>query len=458
MSHSSNSSLLHQNRPDSLLPQLHDPSVVVSQAQALWLEKHEQTQQQLCRSKGSDTAALITTSDAHSLVPGVTPSSHSSTSQMSIAFLEPVASTSSGLNYLNIEPTSGQSREHAVADVPSPMSETSDNIQSCANLLAQAQVTAIGEALSKDKWQPDASSALCTFPLCTANFAQTNYFFLGPRRHHCRLCGQLFCGAHSSQRAPLIHSIGGGAGASALGLGSRRVAHERVCDMCLPRPDAGEATPSLAGASSISSVGDVPHLRKNSASESEPFSDYSSNLVTPASDDCAFHHSFPSSSSLLPTSSRDRTALPTATLLPHSSPAEGPALAPIESWMDRSGVLSLYPLAVNPSHSRSKRSVSPAPSAGPLFAPSLKSRRAAAAKEAERQTLRQRRQAGADEFWLPGKWGYKREDFDPTWRQEDEEEGELEVVLGGGGVVEDGPIRFRSGRRITPVVTPAAKA
>ncbi|KAL0243859.1 hypothetical protein I308_105122 [Cryptococcus tetragattii IND107] len=405
MSHSSNSSLLQQHRPESLPPQLPDRAVAISHAQAHWLETHEHTQQLLCKSRSRD---LLVAANKDS-----TFSSRSSFSQLS-SLSQPVASSSAGLKYLSVEPTSEEFVDHAVADVHSRLSDSSENIQSCASLLANAQVTAIGEAMSKERWQPDESSALCTFPLCTANFAQSSYFFLRHRRHHCRLCGQLFCGTHSAQRAPLIHSTNSG----------RAIVHARVCDMCLPRPESSDAPyPTLS------------QPRKISSSVSEPLSSDASILVTPSDDDVAMLSSNTGSS-----------ILRASTIAEHASVADvDERLAPIEDWMDRSGVLSLYPLAVKPSHSRSKRSSSPAPSVAPLFAPSLKYRRAAKENELARQTLRQRR-LGKDDFWLPENWGYKREDFDPTCR--DDESGKTV-----GGVVEDGPIRFRT-RVVTPLATP----
>ncbi|WWD22471.1 hypothetical protein CI109_106964 [Kwoniella shandongensis] len=425
MSHtSSSSSLLQQNRPEALLPQLPtDPSVALTHAQAQWLEQHEHTQQQLCRSKGSDTR-LARSNESHSVYSSS--QSAASGSGFDSTCLQPVASTSSGLNYLNTEPTACPSIDHAVADLPSPYSDgCSENIQKCANILATVNVSAIGEAMSREKWQPDEESTLCTYPLCTANFAQPTYFFLGPRRHHCRLCGLLFCSAHSAQRAPLIHSDG---------TGKRTMVRDRVCDLCLPKPDTeADVLPRS-----------TQHSRRNSsATESE------ADLVTPCSDD---GHPL-AGSALLRASSRitlDRHTL-------KGSPTGDANLAPIEPWMDRSGVLSLYPLAVNASHSRTRRSLSPAPSAAPLFAPSIEARRTAKEKELERLTLRQRRMGQESEFWLPGKWGYKREDFDPSFfrdGEEDEDQYEKEV----GGMVEDGPIRFRTGVRkvTTPGVTPMA--
>lgn len=68
-------------------------------------------------------------------------------------------------------------------------------------------------------------------------------------------------------------------------------------------------------------------------------------------------------------------------------------------------------------------------------------------------SLRQRRLGNDKSFWIPGTWGYKREDFDPTYHDGDVE-GEIEVE---GGLVVDGPIRFRASakRLASPARTPS---
>ncbi|WVN91008.1 uncharacterized protein L203_106254 [Cryptococcus depauperatus CBS 7841] len=394
MSHSSSSSLLHQHRPGSLSPPQLNIQTAVSlaqaQAEARWLETHERTQQQLCKLSGNSVVAPKTIQR------------------------EAAPAASAGLTYLSMEPVAGHSTDHAVGDVPSPFSEVSDSFQSFVNRLTSAQSQTVGDVMSRDLWQPDASSALCTFPLCTANFAQTSYFFLRHRRHHCRMCGQIFCSAHSSQRAPLTQSK----------RNHRSIVHARVCDMCVPRPELKEPL-VLPG-------------RKLSASDSEPLSDSNhSYLPTPVDEwGCS------SSSSIVYRRASVNTIEEPSSLEMHQQ------LAPIEDWMDKSGVLSLYPLAVNPSHSRSKRPMSPIPAVAPLFAPSLKSRRQAKEKEIQRQTLRQRR-LGKHDFWLPHEWGYRHENLDRVLI--DEEDSDREI----GGVVEDGPIRFRTGALVrTPLTTP----
>lgn len=65
--------------------------------------------------------------------------------------------------------------------------------------------------------------------------------------------------------------------------------------------------------------------------------------------------------------------------------------------MDRSGILSLYPLAVQASHAR-RSPTTAARAVGPLFGPSLKERRYVQEKELERLFLRQKRSVRP--FWM----------------------------------------------------------
>jgi hypothetical protein len=181
-------------------------------------------------------------------------------------------------------------------------------------------------------------------------FSQAALSF-GPRRHHCRLCGFIFCNTHSVGRMPLQtgdHQRG------------HRIAMSRVCDGCFATTEDGEdvtierrfsdATPSLAS-SDASAKDDViaePISRSQSASS-----------------------------------------------LNEQAPPK-PSLAPIEAWMDRSGILSLYPLAVQSSHSRSaSRSANSSPvtsrSVAPLFAPTIAERRSAHDMERKRLSLRRTR-------------------------------------------------------------------
>ena len=331
-----------------------------------------------------------------------------------------VASSSHGPAYLNVpSTTTGSSDDCASADLPLVHTALGD---SCANLLA-AKEGVLGECLAKDKWQPDCSSALCTFPLCTTNFGPVgthSYFTLRPRRHHCRLCGLVYCSAHTTQKASLY----------TVEHGKRVTSSQRVCDTCLPRPCE---TPTTS------------RSRRSSAwSENSLSTLPSDTLVTPQDDD-----EFMTSSIVLSHTASISRSSTRANFEASVEPVD--ELAPIESWMDRSGILSLYPLAVKPSHAAERSP--PPPAAGPLFAPSLSARRAAKEKELERTSLRQRRLGADKSFWIPGTWGYQRKDFDPTYFDEDVEG----VVPTSGGLVEDGPIRFRPTmkRVASPARTPS---
>lgn len=48
--------------------------------------------------------------------------------------------------------------------------------------------------IAHERWQDDASASTCTLSGCTVEFGIIN------RRHHCRLCGQIFCASHSRNR------------------------------------------------------------------------------------------------------------------------------------------------------------------------------------------------------------------------------------------------------------------
>ncbi|ORY34206.1 hypothetical protein BCR39DRAFT_516752 [Naematelia encephala] len=313
-------------------------------------------------------------------------------SSMIRSIMQPVASTSRGQGYLNQPVKPYSSKDYAEADEMSvPMSPGRRIAESCASLLNCVVEGVIGQAMDKAHWQPDAESALCTFPDCTALFAPpTAYFSFGPRRHHCRLCGLIFCSAHSAQKAPLLHSDNNG---------QRFTGKERVCDLCVPPPYTTRVTSNSSSTAS------------RRASVSSETTDNLSHLITPDSEDAPLI----ASCSLLRVSS--------ARALPEIQEDE---LAPIQSWMDASGILSLYPLAAAP------RGRSIQPCAPPLFAP-------------KRESLRQRR-TGTDDLWIPGTWGYQRRDFDPDFERQD---GEIK-----GGLVVDGPIIFRAPgiRGASPVV------
>lgn len=231
--------------------------------------------------------------------------------------------------YLNQDPVSSTSSDVARPDRPS------HSAVDCCSQLAALKAGIIGTVMSRDQWQPDSSSALCTFPFCTTIFSPTtSYFTLGPRRHHCRKCGKLFCGAHTSRRA-LMHDEQG------------NLVKERVCDTCVGRKEDGES------------------LSRRRSNASEVTTEVSDAILTP--------------NDLVLSRCSTRSAFAT----PLASPDE--TLAPIEGWMDKDGVLSLYPLARPPTLRQSAL-----PAAGPLFAPSKKAIRDARERE-QGLTLRQRR-------------------------------------------------------------------
>lgn len=237
--------------------------------------------------------------------------------------------------YLNQDPTSSMSN-----DVAHPKFDT----ERCtsANLVA-VRDGSIGHVIPRERWQPDCSSALCSQPFCSTIFSPSaSYFSLGPRRHHCRKCGLLFCSSHSNNKALLYDA-------------DHNLVKERVCDMCIHK-DSDEA--SLA-----------PRSRRQSVSSLECRTDSSLS---------AEHIVTPSELSLSRTSTRMSATTPRT---------PGGSLAPVQGWMDKDGVLSLYPLAL-PSVSRQ----SAVPAARPLFAPSQAAIRIAKEKEEYVvYTLRQRR-------------------------------------------------------------------
>jgi hypothetical protein len=337
-----------------------------------------------------------------------------------------IASTSRGPSYLNVPAITSSSNDQAEADISPITSPTRQLTETCTKFLSRPSEV-VGQAIPKEQWQADSSSALCSYPLCTTNFGPaghySGYFTLQPRRHHCRKCGQLFCGEHSTQRAPLARVSGG----------KRVVAKERVCDTCLPRTSETPIT---------------SRSRRSSAwSQSSQSTLPSDTIVTPDQEDSGF---VTASIVLSQTSSLSRSST-RGNLEVSVEPTD--KLAPLEPWMGNEGVLSLYPLAVNPSHAAKEQRAALQPAAGPLFGPSLAARRTALEKELERTSLRQRRLGADKSFWIPGAWGYRREDFDPTFHDEDVE-GE---VFAEGGLVVDGPIRFRaSARRLaSPARTPS---
>ncbi|KAF6231733.1 hypothetical protein HO173_010035 [Letharia columbiana] len=50
---------------------------------------------------------------------------------------------------------------------------------------------------TRGHWKPDAHASICDAPVCQKSFG------LFERRHHCRHCGNVFCGKHSVWQIPL---------------------------------------------------------------------------------------------------------------------------------------------------------------------------------------------------------------------------------------------------------------
>lgn len=324
---------------------------------------------------------------------------------------QPLASASSGAAYRNAEPTS-----HASCDVVErEFSACPDKLHNhCSELKAATRCdAALCKVMPREEWQRDEETVLCNIPFCTTIFPAPSYFTLGPRRHHCRMCGLVYCSAHSRQRARMITSDAAG---------NPCIELQRVCDSCVG--GAQLEAPPLSAASS---------RRGSSASDSTAPSD---TLITPDENPLSRSSSIQQSAARL----RDLDALCNAD---HS-------LAPAQPWMGKDAVLSLYPLAVHPSYTHLKAP----PSAGPLFAPSLSARRDAKLKEHARLSLRQRRMGDTNEFWLPGKWNGGRDDLDGEELSDDEDD--------FGGAAVDGLLRYRaaiarrtSSKPGTPARTPS---
>lgn len=73
-------------------------------------------------------------------------------------------------------------------------------------------------------------------------------------------------------------------------------------------------------------------------------------------------------------------------------------LAPIESWMDSSGILSLYPLAARSSGTLPNKP----PAAAPLFKATIAERRLVKERsQRQREQSLERRKDQIEQFWLP---------------------------------------------------------
>ncbi|KAL9630540.1 MAG: hypothetical protein Q9164_006364 [Protoblastenia rupestris] len=50
---------------------------------------------------------------------------------------------------------------------------------------------------TRTHWKPDANALICDYPICQKSFG------LFERRHHCRVCGNVFCNEHSNDKVPI---------------------------------------------------------------------------------------------------------------------------------------------------------------------------------------------------------------------------------------------------------------
>ncbi|BEJ10938.1 hypothetical protein CspHIS471_0103600 [Cutaneotrichosporon sp. HIS471] len=252
---------------------------------------------------------------------------------------------------LKVDTLSGLPRQYPLRRGTSDTAYTSSTTSSASTSLEQVAYTAglrssdqtALVAKPQSEWQRDEDTALCSHPFCSTMFSQTT-LSIGPRRHHCRLCGLVYCGQHSTGRLPLE---------TRNSKDQIVVRSLRVCDGCCAiTEDDSVRRPSEC----------APSLTSSSTS--------------------AFDDELLASPHLFPVRSMNRS--------PSQSAVDElePRLAPLEEWMGGSGILSLYPLAVTPSHSKRPASRTTQPAVGPLFAPTLSERRTAREKQLQRQSRR----------------------------------------------------------------------
>lgn len=186
---------------------------------------------------------------------------------------------------------------------------------------------------------------------------------------------------------------------------TNRLSQQRVCDLC-------------TGKNADDDVSFSRCTSRRASNASEVTTDVSDHILTPGE------------STLSRISTRSGMFSP-------APPAADSPLAPIEGWMDKDGVLSLYPLA-HPSTAR--QTVIPA--AGPLFAPSRKVIRDARERE-QSLTLRQRRLG--DKEMAPLKFG--GQSYGSVSEEEgEEEEDEVRVPLPKSGLLRNKSTLSRNGR------------
>jgi hypothetical protein len=176
------------------------------------------------------------------------------------------------------------------------------------------------------------------------------------------MCGLTFCSAHSSRCLPL----------TGFSDGVRRITRQRVCDTCVTSvlPSAIDLDDNSNSGSEFSRIGtDV----SSTSTQSEA-------VLTPEEDLVSLQRTL------------------SAPMLSQTIVEEPEILAPIESWMDSSGVLSLYPLAARSSGTLPNKP----PAAARLFRPTIAERRMAReASVQKREEDMERRKGLTEQFWLP---------------------------------------------------------
>jgi hypothetical protein len=99
-----------------------------------------------------------------------------------------------------------------------------------ATATAPAPAPSLSPSPSVVSWVPDRSSKTCTAEECAITFS------VFTRRHHCRSCGNLFCGACAPKRkGETVERLGLGLGGSS----------QRVCGACLRRGSGRQAAPAV---------------------------------------------------------------------------------------------------------------------------------------------------------------------------------------------------------------------
>ncbi|KAF2271882.1 FYVE-domain-containing protein [Westerdykella ornata] len=65
------------------------------------------------------------------------------------------------------------------------------------SIYGDAPMSPVSGPITRNHWQPDGSTNVCTASACQAPFSFFN------RRHHCRKCGGIFCAQHSQRQVRL---------------------------------------------------------------------------------------------------------------------------------------------------------------------------------------------------------------------------------------------------------------